>query len=265
MRRSARKSDRRALTGPPAILEDMAAAEVVGANVFGRIALQYDLLCDLFSFGAHRLWKRRMAALITAQPWSDLLEVAAGPDSIALRVAQVRSTDARRRITISDVCPKMLALAHLRSGPFGSVLAFRELDAENLVSVPEASIDVYCISLALKICDRAKALTEAYRVLRPTGRLVALEASVIPSPRLQQAYLACVSAWITAIGSIATGGDTPVYARLVRAIRDVPPAEALATELVDVGFADVAFERLHLGVAAIYTATKPDVALRADL
>ena len=26
-------------------------------DVFGRIADRYDLLCDLFSFGIHRLWK----------------------------------------------------------------------------------------------------------------------------------------------------------------------------------------------------------------
>jgi len=31
-------------------------------DIFGRIASRYDLLCDVFSFGIHRLWKRRPGA-----------------------------------------------------------------------------------------------------------------------------------------------------------------------------------------------------------
>jgi hypothetical protein len=33
-------------------------------DVFGRIASRYDILCDLFSFGIHRLWKREVARQI---------------------------------------------------------------------------------------------------------------------------------------------------------------------------------------------------------
>lgn len=33
-------------------------------DVFGRIASRYDLLCDVFSLGIHRLWKRRVAGRI---------------------------------------------------------------------------------------------------------------------------------------------------------------------------------------------------------
>ena len=31
-------------------------------DVFGRIASRYDLLCDVFSLGIHRLWKRRVSS-----------------------------------------------------------------------------------------------------------------------------------------------------------------------------------------------------------
>ena len=37
-------------------------------DVFGRIAHRYDRLCDLFSLGIHRMWKRRMAQIIAREP-----------------------------------------------------------------------------------------------------------------------------------------------------------------------------------------------------
>lgn len=57
-------------------------------DVFGRIATRYDLLCDLFSIGIHRLWKRRVATLIAQEPWTCLLDVAAGTGDVVLRVAK---------------------------------------------------------------------------------------------------------------------------------------------------------------------------------
>lgn len=47
-------------------------------DVFGRIAGRYPLLCDLFSFGIHRLWKQRVAAIIAKEGWSQLLDCATG-------------------------------------------------------------------------------------------------------------------------------------------------------------------------------------------
>jgi ubiquinone/menaquinone biosynthesis C-methylase UbiE len=45
-------------------------------NVFSRIAERYDLLCDLFSFGIHRIWKRRMVRKIISVDANTVLDVA---------------------------------------------------------------------------------------------------------------------------------------------------------------------------------------------
>src|SRR5687768_2480492 len=63
-------------------------------DVFGRIAGRYDLLCDLFSFGIHRLWKRRVAAVIAKEPWSQLLDCASGTGDIILRVLKSKNLQA---------------------------------------------------------------------------------------------------------------------------------------------------------------------------
>ena len=63
-----------------------AAFDARADDVFARIAGRYDLLCDLFSFGLHRLWKRRVARHIASVPWQRMLDAAAGKGAIAVRL-----------------------------------------------------------------------------------------------------------------------------------------------------------------------------------
>ena len=132
-----------------------------------------------------------------------------------------------------------------------------QLDAEAMPSIADGSIDAYSISLGLKICNRGRVLDEAFRVLRPGGRLVVLEASNIPWAILHRVYLAYMSFCMPALGWLATGGDASAYRYLLRGIREFPSAETLAAEIHQHGFREVAFERQSLGIVAIHAARKP--------
>jgi SAM-dependent methyltransferase len=122
---------------------------------------------------------------------------------------------------------------------------------------PGGSVDAYSISLCLKIFNRSRVLDEAFRVLRPGGRLIVLEASNIPWKPLHLAYLSYMSICMPALGWLAMGGDSSAYTYLLRGIRGFPTAEALALEIREHGFEDVAFERRSLGIVAIHSARKP--------
>ncbi|HEY9107492.1 MAG TPA: ubiquinone/menaquinone biosynthesis methyltransferase [Roseateles sp.] len=225
-------------------------------DVFGRIAHRYDRLCDLFSLGIHRLWKRRVAEVIARERWGTLLDGATGTGDILRRV--LPDVAGQGRIIIaSDISPKMLAIAERRLDAHRGAVSFLELDAERMPAVPDDSVDAYSISLGLKICDRGRAMSEAWRVLRPGGRLVVLEASNIRWAPLHKAYLLYMSLCMPVLGWLATGGDASAYRYLLHGIRDFPTAEALTRELGERGFEDVAFERLSLGIVAIHTARKP--------
>jgi len=137
------------------------------------------------------------------------------------------------------------------------VVSLRQLDAENMPSVPDASVDAYSISLGLKICNRRLVLEEAPRVLKPGGRLIVLEASNIRWNAMHRAYLAYMSMCMPVLGWLATGGDASAYKYLLHGIRDFPTAEEVARELLERGFEEVAFERLSLGIVAIHMARKP--------
>src|ERR1700734_3723393 len=82
-------------------------------DVFRRIASRYDLLCDVFSLGIHRLWKRSVARRIASEEWSTVLDGATGTGDIILRVLAQEMPEGRR-IIASDVSTKMLAIAQQR-------------------------------------------------------------------------------------------------------------------------------------------------------
>jgi demethylmenaquinone methyltransferase / 2-methoxy-6-polyprenyl-1,4-benzoquinol methylase len=228
-------------------------------DVFGRIASRYDLLCDLFSLGIHRLWKRRVAQVIAEESWSQLLDCATGTGDIILRVLAHREIQQGQHIIASDISPQMLAIARKRLAAAKTSLEFRVFDAHSIPEIPSESIDLYSISLGLKICERRKVLQEALRLLRPGGRLIVLEASNIPWRWLQETYLVYMNVCMPVIGWIATRGDSSAYRYLLNGIKEFPPAEEFAQELASIGYIDVAFQRLTLGIVAIHTARKPRV------
>lgn len=226
------------------------------ADVFGRIASRYDLLCDLFSFGIHRIWKNAVATIIAKEQWTTLLDGATGTGDIILRVISHESC-ANRTIIASDISPQMLEIAKKRLASRQISLQFTLLDAESMPSISNNSVDAYSISLGIKICNRRLALQEALRVLRPGGRLIILEASNIYFKPLHKFYLSYMSICMPIIGWLATGGDGSAYRYLLQGIQDFPTAEGLAAELSEIGFQDVSFKRLSLGIVAIHIARKP--------
>ena len=91
-----------------------------------------------------------------------------------------------RQVIAVDTLPEMLAAARERLEPFANV-EVRQGELERL-PLTDATLDVAILSLVLHyVADPAPALAEAYRVLRPGGRIVVLE--MLPHDRqdLQQA------------------------------------------------------------------------------
>jgi ubiquinone/menaquinone biosynthesis methyltransferase len=255
-------SANRAMIPRVAVLEvpadgNAASFDSMRDDVFSRIASRYDVLCDLFSLGIHRTWKRRMARRIAAERWETMLDVAAGTGDIALRVVRSLGGTAGRNCIVSDICPAMLEIARRRAGGLAGDMRFSVLDAHGLIEIAGESVNLYAMSLGMKICDRSRALAEAWRVLKPGGTFICLEASEIPVRLVHRLYLAYMNLCMPVVGYVATGGDASAYHYLLSGVRGFPGAEAFAKEIRALGFADVAYERLSFGIVAIHTARKP--------
>jgi demethylmenaquinone methyltransferase/2-methoxy-6-polyprenyl-1,4-benzoquinol methylase len=234
-----------------------ASFDSIRDDVFSRIASRYDVLCDLFSLGLHRTWKRRMARRIAQAPWQSMVDVAAGTGDIALRVVRHLGSASGRSCVVSDICPAMLEIAERRAGALAGAMQFRVYDAHGLSEVGNESVDLYSMSLGMKICDRARAMKEAWRVLKPGGAFICLEASEIPLRFIHRLYLAYMGLCMPVVGYLATGGDASAYHYLLSGVRGFPGAVELAREIEALGFTDVGYERLSFGIVAIHVARKP--------
>lgn len=223
-------------------------------GVFTRVANRYDVMNDVMSVGIHRLWKDAMMDWLAPRPGQRLLDVAGGTGDIAFRfLARAKSGQA----TVCDLTESMLTEGRKRA------------EAENLaqsldwvvgdaMALPFAanSFDVYTISFGIRNVTRIPdALREAYRVLRPGGRLMVLEFSQLPSPAMQWAYDRYSFNVIPLMGQIIAN-DRASYQYLVESIRKFPDQETFATMIRQAGFAQVKYRNLSMGIAALHSGWK---------
>ena len=145
-------------------------------EMFDSIAPRYDLLNHLLSFGVDRLWRRRMVGVVAAGTPAAILDVAAGTGDVA--VALARRLPAAR-ITGIDLSGEMLAVGRGKVARRGLCdrIELVQGDAEQL-SFPDGTFDAVTIGFGIRNFGSIEAgLAEAFRVLRPGGRLCILEFS----------------------------------------------------------------------------------------
>jgi len=223
-------------------------------GVFSRVASKYDVMNDLMSAGAHRLWKDAMMDWLAPRPGQRLIDVAGGTGDIAFRfLARAAGASA----VVVDLTEPMLieGRARAEAAAMGGALDWVVGDAMAL-PFADASFDVYTISFGIRNVTRIEAaLAEAHRVLRPGGRLMVLEFSRMVSPALQWAYDRYSFNVIPVMGQIVAG-DRDSYQYLVESIRRFPEQERFAAMIREAGFGQVRFRNLSMGIAALHSGWK---------
>ena len=118
------------------------------------------------------------------------------------------------------------------------------------------SFDRYTISFGIRNVTRIPdALAEAFRVLRPGGRLMVLEFSQLPVPAMQWAYDRYSFNVIPALGQMVAN-DRDSYQYLVESIRRFPDQDTFAGLIRDAGFERVQYRNLSMGIAALHSGWK---------
>lgn len=246
------QSDKTTHFGFENVPESEKAGRVQG--VFSSVASKYDVMNDVMSAGIHRVWKDAMMDWLAPYGGQRLLDVAGGTGDIAFRfLKRAGSGDA----TVLDLTEPMLTEGRNRAeaAQMGVQLAWVVGDAMAL-PFEDNSFDVYTISFGIRNVTRPEqALREAFRVLRPGGRLMVLEFSQLPTPALQWIYDKYSFNMIPTMGKMITG-DRDSYQYLVESIRKFPDQDHFLSMIQHSGFEQAKYRNLSLGIACLHSGWK---------
>ncbi len=223
--------------------------------VFDSVASRYDLMNDLMSGGAHRLWKQFALSLTGLRLGDSVLDVAGGTGDIAVGLA--RQVGRSGLVMLTDINASMLQAGRDRlidSGLVGNVRCV-QADAERL---PFADGSFECVTIAFglrNVTDKARALASMRRVLKSGGQLLVLEFSKPTTPALQGIYDAYSFRLLPLLGRVVAG-DADSYRYLAESIRRHPDQETLLTMLRAAGLENCRYHNLMGGIVAVHRGYK---------
>jgi len=222
--------------------------------MFARIARRYDVANRLLSGGVDVWWRRKLVGAVKAVQPSSILDLATGSGDVAFALAKALPSETE--IVGMDFCQPMLDEAELKKKEKGGFpnIVFQQGDGLAL-PIEDNSFGAVTISFGLRnMGDRAKALSEMRRILKPGGRLFVLEFSQ-PEPWFRPFYFFYLRRVLPWIAGMVTG-DRAAYEYLNATIEQFPGRDGLSKELQNAGFTEIQAEGLTFGIVALHVGKK---------
>ena len=216
-------------------------------NIFDSVSSKYDLMNDLSSLGFHRLWKQELINWIAPQSNQSLLDIAGGTGDIAKLFIKFGGNSA----DIIDINYNMLINGISNDNRIRYIVGNCEkLPIKNNV------YDRITIAFGLRnITDRQLALDEIYRVLKPGGRFICLEFSMVNDTILKKFYDLWSFKVIPKLGKIITNNED-AYKYLIESIRMFPDQDQLSSMFIKSKFERVKYRNLSKGIASLHSGWK---------
>jgi demethylmenaquinone methyltransferase/2-methoxy-6-polyprenyl-1,4-benzoquinol methylase len=211
--------------------------------MFDRIAPRYDRVNRVMSLGLDQRWRRRTVQALGLPSGSTVLDLACGTGDLCTVVA-----DATGQPIGIDLSAGMLAAART-SAPLvrGDAL---------VLPVPDAAVDGVVSGFGLRnFVDLRMFFDECARVLRPGGRVAALETAEPASPLLRAGHRVWFGSVVPFIGA-RLGGDRAAYRYLPRSTAYLPGRAELVALVHAAGFDDVDRRTFTGGAVQLITGTR---------
>lgn len=210
--------------------------------MFDDVAARYDLTNDLLAMGQTRRWRKEVTKAVGAQPGDRVLDLAAGTGTSSEPIAAGGAF-----VVACDFSLGMLNVGHQRNPR----LSFVAGDGLALPFADE-SFDAVTISFGLRnVHDRHAVLGELLRVTRPGGRIVVCEFSQPTWAPFREVYTRYLMGALPAVAR-KTSSNPDAYEYLAESIRSWPDQAALATDMLDSGWRQVAWRNLSGGIVALH-------------
>jgi demethylmenaquinone methyltransferase/2-methoxy-6-polyprenyl-1,4-benzoquinol methylase len=220
-------------------------------GVFDNVFDKYDLMNDFMSLGVHRIWKKDLMNWMNPSKNKTLIDVACGTADLGKLFLDL--TDKNGKIFCVDPNKGMIGKGMAKLNNYKNV-NWLIAPAEKL-PIKDNSCDYYTISFGLRNTKNLnKALSEAYRVLKPGGRYLCLEFSKIQNPSLNFVYKN-YSKLIPLIGKVIIGQNEP-YEYLIKSINEFINQEELIDLMKKNKFKNCTYRNLSGGIVAIHSGWK---------
>ena len=220
-------------------------------RVFTGIGSTYEKAGALLSFGQDLRWRARLVSCLAAAPDDVVLDVATGTGLVARAVRERYGC----RVVGLDRSADMLSAAAGRNGHMPLVRG----RAERL-PFPDDSFDHLTFTYLLRyVDDPAAVMRELARVVRPGGRIAALDFGVPPDPLLRALWRLYTRTGLPLIGRAISERWASVGAFLSGSIERFNAAHTQADldrYWRDAGFIDVRSSRMSFGAGVVMSAVK---------
>ena len=214
-------------------------------SMFARIAGRYDLLNHTLSLGIDQRWRARAVRSAGVVRGELVVDVCTGTGDLALAFER-----AGARVIGVDFTTEMVRLAADKA-PASARCQFVRGDALHLpLAGGKASIASIAFGLR-NVSDRARALAEMQRVLKPGGKILVLEFSRPKGRFLGAVYRRYFTRVLPAVGRLVSG-DGDAYTYLPRTVMAWLEPEELCAELARAGFVDCGWQPLTGGIACLH-------------
>lgn len=214
-------------------------------RLFGGIAGRYDLTNDLMSGGLHRSWKRLALQIADIRQGAVVLDLAAGTGDFALRTARMERAG---RVIAGDLTPEMIRTGRKRQG--SDAVDWMVCDALSL-PLADGTVDRVLVGYGLRnFADLSAGLSEIRRVLRPGGKLVALDFGRVEPKWLDRFYLRYLEI-STAAAGWALHRDVEAYRYIPESLRSYPAQRGVTDLMQRLGFVHCGHVDLVYGAMAI--------------
>ncbi len=219
-------------------------------KVFSNVAINYDLMNDVMSFGTHRLWKKIFIDIVNPSLADKIIDVGSGSGDL---VSEIQKKILNANIDIVDLNKKMLleGKKRLKKGN----IRFYQQNAEKLTFADNV-YDKYIISFCLRnITNIDKSFKEAFRILKPGGQYYCLEFSQPSSFVIGNIYSYYKSNLIPVFGKIFSNNQE-AYNYLNESIDMFPKQDELKKKIEAAGFKSVEYINLFDGIVSIHKGFK---------
>lgn len=221
-------------------------------DMFDNIAPKYDMLNRILSMRIDVMWRKVLVDWLKKDNPSQILDVATGTGDLA--IALYKGTG--ENITGLDLSQKMLDMGaeKIKKLKLENHIQLQKGDAENL-PFSENQFDAVTSAFGVRNFENLeKGLAELRRVVKENHSVYILEFSQVEGV-FAPFYRFYFKKILPMIGRLVSRDDR-AYTYLPDSVNAFPYGEKMKKILLDVGFSQVEYKKLSLGIATIYKATK---------